>query len=84
MVFVAALDRPSRSAFDAAVAAVADVTLVGDAACDRALPAADLEVAPVALPPSMRTWQGEFSGDRPLRASGRHDGSAHPSFQDGG
>lgn len=50
-VLVAALDRPSRNAFEAAVAAVADVTLAGDDACDSALPAADLEVAPVELLP---------------------------------
>ncbi|MBE0548491.1 MAG: hypothetical protein IH627_12770 [Rubrivivax sp.] len=48
---VAALDRPSRRAFEAAVAAVADVTLEGADACDRALPAADLEVVPVDLLP---------------------------------
>lgn len=50
-VFVAVLDRPSRSAFEAAVAAVADVVLLGDEVCDRALPAADLDVVPVDLLP---------------------------------
>lgn len=48
---VAALERPSRSAFEAAVAAVAEVTLDDDDACESALPAADLEVAPVDLLP---------------------------------
>lgn len=47
-LFDAALVRPSRNTADAAVAAFAEVTLVG-ATCDSVLPALVLEFAPVEL-----------------------------------
>jgi hypothetical protein len=43
------LVRPSRSVFEAALAALGDVDLEGDFVCDNALPAAFLEAAPVDL-----------------------------------
>lgn len=47
-VFVAALERPSRSAADASVAAAAEVVRFGAFVWDSALPAADFDFALVA------------------------------------
>ena len=46
-VLLAALDRPSRSTLDAAVAAAFDVSFLGALLCDSALPAAVFEPFPV-------------------------------------
>lgn len=48
-LFAATLVRPSLSTFEAAVAALAEVTFFADATCDNALPAAVLDACPVAL-----------------------------------
>lgn len=46
-VFESLLVRPSRSTFEAAVAAVAEVTFLGAFVCDNALPAAVLDFGAV-------------------------------------
>ena len=43
------LVRPSRSTFDAALAARAEVCFLGAFRCDKALPPADFDAVPVAL-----------------------------------
>lgn len=47
--FVALALRPSERAFDAAVAALGEVSLSGDLRCASALPAADFDLAAVDL-----------------------------------